>query len=1077
MSIPLLTPLPEPPRGFRYHRSKEEIVRSHELFAYQHLLLRAWEELELSGVLTLNGIPTVYVRDTAKPLSPTKAAESCRKLWNQGIATLFVLRDPQSVRVFSSMTVPTDETTATDADIAERVVERLDMATLALWAERFYAQLHAGHYYSAPERAKWFDPRHAVDAYLLRNLAAVRDALVDEGLDPQYAHAFIGRVLFTCYLCDRRIVELESYFAGTHWKRLHELLESLPDPKGALYDTLFPALQGEFNGSMFNIDLRDERSRIRPSHVDIMRRFLRGDDLARRADQPTLGFWAYDFKLIPVETISAIYESFLEGEDSGEKRASGAFYTPRFLAEMALERVLPATGSLYQAGRRFLDPACGSGIFLVLLFNRLSAEWRAEQAGPPEPQAQAEQLLLRLNALRGVDKSLTACRVACFSLYLAFLDTFDTPGVRAYKLHTGKKLPDLLRKRDAKRDPELPVIWEASFFDVADRWRGQFDIVIGNPPWGGRGKKQLAHPFMTLTPDLLRKGGRACLLLPSRVFLNRTDDVQSEWLRRVTLESVVQLADYSEILFQDARSSCCITVFNANTPDEATHEIEYVVPKFSRAELREGLIFIEPQDRKWISLRLLLRAQTQETRALIWKSHLWGTPRDLKLLDYLLTLPRLGEHVDILSETGKGRSKRWAVGQGCKPQKQNRSPDRELKPMDGWSLDDPFVSDGLLKGLAYIPRSLCPKLGEQLSLRGYITTSLYSKPDESLFTGPLILLNQGFSEFTFIDYVVRFQHALQSIAGPKEDTNALLFLLGYLRSKLARYFIFHTAANVATERDKAHLFEVMRLPFFLPGSEMAQPDADAIMGSVVKVLKRLRKEMIASAEGLGNDQQELELGPLFHRRREGRKQIGQVADKSFQQWQRAQREASSRAQNEEIDPLIFRYFGLTDQDRALVEDTCEIFDRSDTPGSVMNAPPSPMLEPLSDWTSLGDYAGMLVSALGETARGPRRIGARGQVGSQLGIAVVELSRDPSDSSFRNIGDAEVLLKAFRRLLNSSEERSGSWVFRRHGLIFDGPRIYVVKPALRGQWTRTAAINDAAELRARIAEAKRQAKQL
>lgn len=80
MSIPLLTPLPEPPRGFRYHRSKEEIVRSHELFAYQHLLLRAWEELELSGVLTLNGIPTVYVRDTAKPLSPTKAAESCRKL-------------------------------------------------------------------------------------------------------------------------------------------------------------------------------------------------------------------------------------------------------------------------------------------------------------------------------------------------------------------------------------------------------------------------------------------------------------------------------------------------------------------------------------------------------------------------------------------------------------------------------------------------------------------------------------------------------------------------------------------------------------------------------------------------------------------------------------------------------------------------------------------------------------------------------------------------------------------------------------------------------------------------------------
>ena len=38
-------------------------------------------------------------------------------------------------------------------------------------------------------------------------------------------------------------------------------------------------------------------------------------------------------------------------------------------------------------------------------------------------------------------------------------------------------------------------------------------------------------------------------------------------------------------------------------------------------------------------------------------------------------------------------------------------------------------------------------------------------------------------------------------------------------------------------------------------------------------------------------------------------------------------------------------------------------------------------------------------------------------------------------------------------------------------VFDGPRILIVKPALRGQWTRTAALNDATQLYAHIAEAR------
>lgn len=348
MSALRLQPLPEPPFGFQYYRSRQEILRERTLFAYQHVLLRAWGEMNLSGVLTLNGVPTVYLRDAQKPLTARQTAEAQRKFWNQGIATVLVLRDPKAVRVFSSMTTPANEARATEDDIEDRLVEVIDLAVQASWADRFYVQLGTGEYYSADERAARFDPQQAVDSYLLNNLTAVRDMLVGPRLKPPLAHAFLGRVLFTCYLCDRGIVDLSDYFKGQPWRHLHELLDGSPDPVEALYGTLFPALRNELNGSMFDEDLDAERDRIKPEHLNVIRAFLRGDDLAKKPGQPSLGFWAYDFKFIPVETISAIYESFLEGEDSRGKRASGAFYTPRFLAEMALDRVLTGPGPLYQ---------------------------------------------------------------------------------------------------------------------------------------------------------------------------------------------------------------------------------------------------------------------------------------------------------------------------------------------------------------------------------------------------------------------------------------------------------------------------------------------------------------------------------------------------------------------------------------------------------------------------------------------------------------------------------------------------------------------------------------------------------
>ena len=51
-----------------------------------------------------------------------------------------------------------------------------------------------------------------------------------------------------------------------------------------------------------------------------IQRFLKGDEVKSGQGQKTLGFWAYDFSVIPIETISAIYEDFIEAEGAEKQQ-------------------------------------------------------------------------------------------------------------------------------------------------------------------------------------------------------------------------------------------------------------------------------------------------------------------------------------------------------------------------------------------------------------------------------------------------------------------------------------------------------------------------------------------------------------------------------------------------------------------------------------------------------------------------------------------------------------------------------------------------------------------------------------
>lgn len=385
-----------------------------------------------------------------------------------------------------------------------------------------------------------------------------------------------------------------------------------------------------------------------------------------------------------------------------------------------------------------------------------------------------------------------------------------------------------------------------------------------------------------------------------------------------------------------------------------------------------------------------------------------------------------------------------------------------------WSHRDRVVSPKSIAGLPALPEVLAEELGPYLSSKGYPIDELGREPAEEIFTPPLVLWNDGFTGATFFDYKVRYRHALHSISGPELDSDYLRFLACFLRSPLARYFVFHTAASLATERDKVHNSEALRLPFFLPDSEAAGPDAARIVEGVAALMRRFSKEMEDSAKTLLHGMRRSRPDRLFDD--DGNEDAER---EERDRWMKEQRGKAAKLQAK-LNRRIYKYFGISSAEGALIEETVEIFDRSDTPASFEAARTRPTLQPL-DADGLAPYASTLTDTLNGWASGNLRVLALGGVDAELGIGLVELRQTRNPQEFRTCNISASLATALEGLQDANIERWGRFEFRRSGLIFHGARIYMLKRAVRGEWTRTAAINDAAELSAHIAAARRQAK--
>jgi N-6 DNA Methylase len=303
----------------------------------------------------------------------------------------------------------------------------------------------------------------------------IRDVVSVQSLSNGDVISLIGRALFTRFLADREILknsELRNVSRGA--TDAYQLLDT---PTAA--SATFRWLDSTFNGDLlhlsnsdysnFFMNLGEKATSVCHTLGNIMRRAPGG--------QLSLDWGGLRFKHIPVDVLSQVYEHFAHENFPELAKKTSVHYTPRGIAELVVDGTFMALPADTRADAKVLDAAAGAGVFLVLAFRRLVGELWIRQNRRPN----RKQIRRVLNTqLCGMDINPESLKMAALSLYLAALELDPDPQPLS-DLKFAELFNTVLHCVSAERlegpDAHLGSLANGTP-DI-----GQFDIVLGNPPW------------------------------------------------------------------------------------------------------------------------------------------------------------------------------------------------------------------------------------------------------------------------------------------------------------------------------------------------------------------------------------------------------------------------------------------------------------------------------------------------------------------------------------------------------------------------------------------------------------------
>ena len=311
--------------------------------------------------------------------------------------------------------------------------------------------------------------------------------------------------------------------------------------------TLYDRADERYNSGLFYFHSEKDR----PDAPDQLSHSLIVDDkplkdIIRRLYYPDS---PYEFSVLPADILGQVYEQFLgkvitltpkhraKVEDKPEvKKAGGVYYTPTYIVDYIVKHtvaeLLKKRSVKFYKTRppqldkplRVLDPACGSGSFLIVAYQTLldwhldyytkndPNQWLAAK-NPPIYQAAgdiyrlttAERKRILLAHIFGVDIDSAAVEVTKLSLLLKVLEGENADSVsNQLRLFHERVLPDLsnnikcgnsLIAPDFYQNQQLNLFseddiyrinafdWNTEFPEVFNAPSPGFDAVIGNPPY------------------------------------------------------------------------------------------------------------------------------------------------------------------------------------------------------------------------------------------------------------------------------------------------------------------------------------------------------------------------------------------------------------------------------------------------------------------------------------------------------------------------------------------------------------------------------------------------------------------
>ncbi|WP_050746797.1 MULTISPECIES: Eco57I restriction-modification methylase domain-containing protein, partial [unclassified Shinella] len=473
---------------------------------------------------------------------------------------------------------------------------------------------------------------------LYRDYKALRGKLITavQNAAPHYppldaiaaAQTILDRVLFTAFaedtgLLPKRILE----------KAFEHADPFNPRPVWDNFKGLFAAIDKgnkrldvpPYNGGLFathpivdSITLPDE----------VCEGFKRiGDyDFASQVSVTVLGH-IFEQSIADVERLQAIARGEVVEEEkatgtTGRRKRDGVVYTPDYVARFIVEQTIGAhlkeifqqildlyaqkgasagdeeikwkrKGAELQAWEayrdrlktlRIVDPACGSGVFLVMAFDYMKAEVTRVNEKIADLRGGARGLFdpdseILTNNLFGVDVNEESVEIAKLSLWVKTARR----GKMLDSLDNNLKVGDSLIEDSNFAYLKHGFSWRKAFPQVfAD---GGFDIVLGNPPYVRMEFLKAIKPYLEqrfeVVSDradlycyfferglkLLKNGGRLGYISSSTFFKTRAGAPLREFLRtKASLEHVVDFGDLQ--IFQGVTTYPAILVMRHAKPDQ-----------------------------------------------------------------------------------------------------------------------------------------------------------------------------------------------------------------------------------------------------------------------------------------------------------------------------------------------------------------------------------------------------------------------------------------------------------------------------------------------------------------------------